>query len=86
MQAGKTVLDLGCGTGRDCFVCAQLVGETGSVIGVDMTEAQLAVARKHEEWHAARFGCAAGRVLGPRRPNAPAQLCEAQYALRQVND
>ncbi len=42
--AGKTVLDLGCGTGRDVYLCAQLVGPDGFVIGVDMTDEQLAVA------------------------------------------
>ena len=53
---GKTVLDLGCGTGRDVFLLAQLAGPDGRVIGVDMTEEQLAVAREHEAWHARRFG------------------------------
>jgi arsenite methyltransferase len=48
---GTRVLDLGCGTGRDCYVLSQLVGPTGSVIGVDMTEGQLAVARKHLDYH-----------------------------------
>ncbi len=45
---GMTVLDLGCGTGRDAFVAAALAGPTGRVIGVDMTEAQLDVARRHQ--------------------------------------
>lgn len=53
---GCTVLDLGCGTGRDLYVLAQLVGEKGRVIGVDMTPEQLAVARKHQQWHALRHG------------------------------
>lgn len=53
---GAHVLDLGCGAGRDCYVLSQLVGPTGSVIGVDMTEAQLAVARKHRDYHAKKFG------------------------------
>ena len=44
-----SVLDLGSGSGRDCYVAAALVGERGSVTGVDMTPAQLAVARKHAE-------------------------------------
>ena len=37
------VLDLGCGSGRDCFILSQLVGPSGRVTGVDMTEEQLAV-------------------------------------------
>ncbi|WND39766.1 methyltransferase domain-containing protein [Streptomyces sp. BB1-1-1] len=53
---GATVLDLGCGTGRDVYVLSQLVGPAGRVIGVDMTEEQLAVARRHQDWHAERFG------------------------------
>ncbi|MEQ1505716.1 MAG: methyltransferase domain-containing protein [Myxococcota bacterium] len=53
---GRTVVDLGCGTGRDVFVLAQLVGPSGRVIGVDMTAAQLAVAERTRDWHAARFG------------------------------
>ncbi|MEU9279725.1 methyltransferase domain-containing protein [Streptomyces sp. NPDC048341] len=55
---GATVLDLGCGSGRDVYVLSQLVGPTGRVIGVDMTEEQLAVARRHQDWHAERFGYA----------------------------
>lgn len=53
---GITVLDLGCGSGRDAYVLSQLVGPGGRVIGVDMTEEQLAVARRHQDWHAERFG------------------------------
>ncbi|MDE1937950.1 MAG: methyltransferase domain-containing protein [Alphaproteobacteria bacterium] len=55
---GAHVLDLGCGTGRDCYVISQLVGPKGSVIGVDMTEGQLAVARRHRDAHAKRLGYA----------------------------
>ncbi|OAI11113.1 methyltransferase type 11 [Methylomonas lenta] len=55
---GKTVLDLGCGTGRDCYLLSKLVGPTGRVIGVDMTPEQLEVAVRHREWHAERFGYA----------------------------
>lgn len=39
------VLDLGCGSGRDCYLAAALVGPGGSVTGIDMTDEQLAVAR-----------------------------------------
>jgi len=46
---GKTIVDLGSGSGRDCYVAAALVGPTGRVIGIDMTDEQLLVARKHAE-------------------------------------
>ena len=35
---GATVLDLGCGSGRDCYLASAMVGEAGKVIGVDMTD------------------------------------------------
>jgi arsenite methyltransferase len=53
---GCRVLDLGCGSGRDVYVLAQLVGPTGSVVGVDMTDEQLAVAKNHQEYHRTAFG------------------------------
>lgn len=55
---GMTVLDLGCGTGRDCYLLSRLVGPQGRVIGVDMTPEQLEVAVRHRDWHAERFGYA----------------------------
>lgn len=59
---GATVLDLGCGSGRDAYVLASLVGEAGRVIGVDMTPAQLEVARRHRDWHMEKFGFAQANV------------------------
>lgn len=53
---GCTVLDLGCGTGRDVYIASQLVGETGFVYGVDMTEEQLTVAKKYVSYHTKKFG------------------------------
>ncbi len=53
---GLKVLDLGCGAGRDVFALAKLVGPTGHVTGVDMTDEQLDIARAHETWHAEQFG------------------------------
>ncbi|NRB37378.1 MAG: methyltransferase domain-containing protein [Pseudomonadales bacterium] len=52
---GKTVLDLGCGTGRDVYLLSQLVGEKGKVIGIDMTEQQLSVAREYQQYHQDKF-------------------------------
>lgn len=59
---GMTVLDLGCGSGRDVYLLSRLVGEHGHVIGVDMTPEQLEVARRHQEWHARRYGYARSNV------------------------
>jgi len=53
---GLRVLDLGSGSGRDCYILSQLVGETGSVVGVDMTDEQLAVANKYVDYQAEKFG------------------------------
>jgi arsenite methyltransferase len=53
---GCVVLDLGCGTGRDAYLAAKLVGPKGRVIGVDMTDEQLEVARRHRDSQMKRFG------------------------------
>jgi SAM-dependent methyltransferase len=53
---GCRVLDLGCGSGRDVYALAQLVGATGEVVGVDMTDEQLAIAEQHHAYHAESFG------------------------------
>ncbi len=47
LQVGQTVLDLGSGAGFDCFLAARAVGDTGHVIGVDMTHEMLQKARKN---------------------------------------
>ncbi|MCL4165206.1 UNVERIFIED_CONTAM: hypothetical protein GTU68_054144, partial [Idotea baltica] len=59
---GQTVLDLGCGTGRDVFTAAQFVGPSGKVIGVDLTDNQLEVARRHAPALAKEFGLPDGAI------------------------
>ena len=49
LQSGQTVLDLGSGGGLDCFLAAKKVGESGHVIGVDMTPEMLKKARASAE-------------------------------------
>jgi SAM-dependent methyltransferase len=46
IEPGETILDLGSGSGTDAFIAAYLTGPTGRVMGVDMTDAQLAKARR----------------------------------------
>jgi arsenite methyltransferase len=53
---GARVLDLGSGSGRDVYLIAQLVGAQGEVVGVDMTDEQLATANAHIDWHMRGFG------------------------------
>jgi arsenite methyltransferase len=58
LREGETVLDLGSGTGKICFIAAQVVGAAGRVIGVDMTGEMLAVARRNAPVVAERLGFA----------------------------
>tara|TARA_R110000751_G_scaffold78031_6_gene157313 strand:+ start:796 stop:1845 length:1050 start_codon:yes stop_codon:yes gene_type:complete len=58
LLSGCRILDLGSGSGRDCYVLAQMAGANGQVTGVDMTEEQLAVANQHLDYHAEQFGFA----------------------------
>jgi SAM-dependent methyltransferase len=59
---GCTILDLGCGSGRDVYLASYLVGPKGFVIGVDMTDEQLAIARAHQQSQARRFGFSKSNV------------------------
>ena len=56
VREGETVLDLGSGTGKICFIASQVVGRTGKVIGVDMTDAMLEVAMRNAPIVGERIG------------------------------
>jgi SAM-dependent methyltransferase len=56
VRAGETVLDLGCGGGKVCFIAAQIVGSAGRVIGVDCNLDMLALARRSRPVVADRIG------------------------------
>ena len=58
LRRGESVLDLGSGTGKICFIAAQVVGPEGRVIGVDMTPEMLQVARRAAPVVAERLGFA----------------------------
>jgi arsenite methyltransferase len=58
LRAGETVVDLGSGTGKICFIAAQIVGAQGKVIGIDMTDEMLDVARRNAPVVADRIGYA----------------------------
>jgi len=52
---GLKILDLGSGSGRDCYIASKLVGQNGQVVGVDMTDEQLAVAIEYIDYHTEAF-------------------------------
>jgi arsenite methyltransferase len=56
VREGDTVLDLGSGAGKICFIAAQIAGPTGRVIGIDETKDMLALARKARPEVAAALG------------------------------
>ncbi len=56
VRAGDTVLDLGSGGGKICFIAAQIVGPEGRVIGIDMTDDMLALARRNAPILAKKLG------------------------------
>ena len=62
VRAGETVLDIGSGGGIDCFEASRLVGPTGRVIGIDMTDTMLEIARKHAVVVATNLGYPASNV------------------------
>src|SRR5438874_10938322 len=58
LREGETVLDLGSGTGKICFIAAQIVGPRGKIIGIDMTDEMLEIARRNAPIVADRIGYA----------------------------
>lgn len=58
LRPGETVLDLGSGTGKICFIASQVVGPSGKVIGIDMTDEMLVLARKSAPEVAEKVGYA----------------------------
>ncbi|RMG57388.1 MAG: methyltransferase domain-containing protein, partial [Gammaproteobacteria bacterium] len=63
VQPGDTVLDLGCGGGKICYMAAQLAGPEGEVIGIDMNDDMLALARKYQPEMEVRLGGCKVRFL-----------------------
>src|SRR6266404_2276466 len=58
LRKDEMLVDLGSGTGKICFIAAQIVGRKGKVIGVDMTDEMLEVARRNAPIVAERIGYA----------------------------
>ena len=83
LRAGETVLDLGSGTGKICFIAAQVVGPKGRVIGVDMTDEMLDVARRNAPVVAERIGYANVEFRKGRIQDLALDLERLDAALRE---
>ena len=88
VRPGETVLDLGSGTGKICFIASQVVGPEGRVIGVDMTHEMLDVARAAAPVVAERIGFANVEFRRGRIQDLALDLdrLDARLAERPVTD
>ncbi|MCS7034421.1 MAG: methyltransferase domain-containing protein [Phycisphaerae bacterium] len=91
VQTGETVLDLGCGGGKICYILAQKVGPHGRVIGVDMNDAMLALARKYQDpiaqaigWKNTEFR--KGRIQDLALPLDEAEEWLRRHPIRSIDD
>ena len=88
LRTGEIVLDLGSGTGKICFIASQVVGPTGKVIGVDMTDGMLEVARRNAPIVAERIGYTNVEFRKGRIQDLALDLerLDAELKARPIND
>src|SRR3954463_15028108 len=88
VHRGETVLDLGSGTGKICFIASQVIGPEGRVIGVDMTDAMLEVARRNAPIVAERIGYANVEFRKGRIQDLALSIdaLDAELKRRPIND
>ncbi len=83
VRPGDTVIDLGSGAGKICYMLAQKVGSEGRVIGVDFNDDMLALSRKYEAEMAEKFGYANVRFAKGKIQDLALDLDKAQDWLKQ---
>ena len=83
VRPGDTVIDLGSGAGKICYMLAQKVGSEGRVIGVDFNDDMLALSRKYEAEMAEKFGYANVRFAKGKIQDLALDLDKAQAWLKQ---
>jgi len=81
-RPGDTLLDLGSGAGKICYIAAQMVGPQGRVLGVDFNPAMLALARKYQPQIAAALGYDNVRFLRGRIQDLALPLDEVDAYLK----
>ena len=73
IREGETVLDLGSGSGKACYIISQIVGAGGKVIGVDFNPPMLELARKYQTSHRRPARLSQCRVPPRQDPGSPDQ-------------
>ncbi len=81
--AGEVVLDLGSGGGKICYIASQIVGPEGMILGVDMNDEMLALARKHQPEVSRRIGWDNVRFLKGRIQDLALDLDRFDAYLRE---
>lgn len=91
LRRGETVLDLGSGCGKICYIASQVVGPEGRVIGVDMNAEMLALARRYQSrvgdeigWHNVEF--CRGRIQDLRLDLEALEAWLAEHPVRTADD
>jgi SAM-dependent methyltransferase len=82
VQEGETVVDLGSGSGKICYMLAHKVGPEGQVIGVDFNDTMLTLARKYQDEMARRIGHAHVRFVKARIQDMALDIERAEQWLR----
>jgi len=86
VQPGDTVLDLGSGGGKICYMAAQIIGSEGHVIGVDMNDDMLGLARQYQVELQEKFGARIDFVKGQIQDlKLDIEVMEAQLANSPIN-
>ena len=85
-REGETAIDLGCGSGKTCFLLSSAVGSSGRVIGVDASGAMIEVARRHQAPDGSNVRFVESRIedLGQRVADASADLAVLDCVLTFV--
>jgi arsenite methyltransferase len=83
VRPGEIVLDLGSGSGKACFIAAQIVGPGGRVLGIELNEPMLALARRHAPTVAERLGYANVAFLRGRIQDLATDLDDLDAYLRR---
>jgi len=94
LRPGSRILDVGCGPGDDARTIAEIVGPTGSVVGIDASETMVATARRRLEgldlpveyrvMDAARLGFEGERFDGSRADRVLQHLADPERALAEM--